>query len=157
MTLSPEELPARNGPKPRTSATNPHMQLDQSASADLVAQLAERAFSLSGVRERPSLISVPGARALWLDETEPVGPPEAFLIGREFAHIHPLPDGSLHMSLPAEWVTEAVDKGWAEPHPLARSGYIPANVVMVYGPRDQAELDVVMLLLRSSHEGARAR
>jgi phospholipase/carboxylesterase len=121
-----------------------------------VARLAEQAFALPGVQERPSLISVPGARALWLQEDEPAGPPEAFMVGREFAHIHPLPDGSLHMVLPADWVEEAVRKGWAEPHPLARSGYIPATVVMVYGPRDAQELEVVMVLLRASHGTARS-
>ena len=46
---------------------------------------------MPGVEERPSAISVPGARAMGLSEGVPTGPREAFMIGREFAHIHPLP------------------------------------------------------------------
>jgi len=66
----------------------------------MVEELAQRVFALAGVEERPSAISVPGARALWLREELPTGPQEAFMIGREFAHIHPIPDGSLHAALP---------------------------------------------------------
>jgi hypothetical protein len=33
------------------------------------------------------------------------------MIGREFAHIHPVPDGSLHAALPPEVAEEAVEKG----------------------------------------------
>jgi hypothetical protein len=73
-------LPARTGGRPRTTPTNPHTQLDQQPS-DLrwVDELARRVFSLPGVVEEPSGISVPGARALVLAPGEPTGPPEAFL------------------------------------------------------------------------------
>src|SRR4051812_30132032 len=83
--MSPS-LPTRSGDRPRTTPTNPHTQLDQQPS-DLrwVDELAERVFSLPGVVEAPSGISVPGARALVLADGEPTGPPEAFLVGREFA------------------------------------------------------------------------
>jgi hypothetical protein len=53
--------------------------------------------------------------------------------------------------LPVETVNEAVDKGWAEPHPVALRGLIPANAVMLYAPRDEAELDVIETLVRASH------
>jgi hypothetical protein len=113
-------LPTRVGERPRTTPTNPHTQLDQQPT-DLrwVERLAEGVFALPGVVEQPSRISVPGARALVLAPGEPGGPPEAFLIDREFAHLHPAPDHSLHAMLPTETVTEAVAAGWAEPHPVA--------------------------------------
>ncbi len=104
----------------------------------------------------PSRISVPGARALVLAPGEAVGPPEAFLIDREFAHVHPAPDHSLHAMLPIETVSEAVAAGWAEPHPVALSGLIPSNAVMLYAPRDEAELDVIERLVRASHAFARS-
>ena len=113
-------------------------------------ELARRAFALPGVEERPSAISVPGARALWLSEGGPAGP------GEEFAHIHPMPDGSLHVALPPEIAEEAVEKGWAEQHPVARLGYIPANVVMVYAPRDERELELVLGLVEESRRYAAA-
>jgi hypothetical protein len=152
----PAPLPSRVGDRPRTTPTNPHTQLDQQPT-DLrwIEELARSAFALPGVLEEPSRISVPGARALVLAADEPAGPPEAFLIDREFAHLHPAPDHSLHAMLPPETVTEAVAAGWAEPHPVALRGLIPPTAVMLYAPRDEAELEVVERLLRASHAFAR--
>jgi hypothetical protein len=149
-------LPVRVGDRPRTTPTNPHTQLDQQPT-DLgwSEELARRVFALPGVVEQPSRISVPGARALVLAPGEPVGPPEAFLIEREFAHLHPAPDHSLHAMLPTERVTEAVAAGWAEPHPVALRGLIPSTAVMLYAPRDEAELEVIESLVRTSHAFAR--
>ena len=83
-------LPKRSGSRPRTTPTNPHIQLEQNPERQVVEELARRVFALPGVEERPSAISVPGARALWLREDVPAGPREAFMVGREFAHIHPM-------------------------------------------------------------------
>lgn len=149
-------LPVRAGDRPQTTPTNPHTQLDQQPSdRRWVEELADRVFSLPGVVEEPSRISVPGARGLVLAPDEPTGPPEAFLIGREFAHLHPAPDHSLHAMLPTETVEEAVAAGWAEPHPVALRGLIPPTAVMLYAPRDESELDVIEGLVRASHGFAR--
>lgn len=147
-------LPPRPGARPTTTPTNPHTQLDQQpvgwAQREL---LAAAVFDLPGVVERPSGISVPGARALWLTDAD--GPPEAFMVGHEFAHLHPDPDQSLHMMLPPALAEEAIDAGWAEQHPVARRGLIPPNAVMVYAPRDDTEREVVEGLVRASHAFAR--
>ncbi|MGZ8647544.1 MAG: luciferase domain-containing protein [Solirubrobacteraceae bacterium] len=121
----------------------------------MVDELARRAFALPGVVEAPSRISVPGARALVVAAGEPTGPPEAFLIDREFAHLHPAPDRSLHAMLPTETAASAVAAGWAEPHPVALRGLIPPTAVMLYAPRTEPELDVVFELVRASHAFAR--
>lgn len=147
-------LPERVGSRPRTTPTNPHTQLEQNPDNSIVEELARRVFALPDVKERPSEISVPGARALWLREEVPAGPREAFMIGREFAHIHPMPDGSLHAALPPEIAEEAIEKGWAEQHPVARMGYIPQNVVMIYAPRDEEEVYVVTSLVVGSYRYA---
>jgi hypothetical protein len=122
--------------------------------ARLAEELAGRVFSLPGVVEEPSRISVPGARALVLAPGETAGPPEAFLIGREFAHLHPAPDHSAHAMLAPDVVREAVDAGWAEPHPVARMGLIPETAVMLYAPRDDDELAVIETLIRASRQFA---
>ena len=154
--VMPSELPKRAGERPRTSASNPHTQLDQQPTDPaIVEEVARRLFSLPGIVEEPSRISVPGARAATVAEGEPTGPPEAFLIGREFAHLHPAPDHSLHAMLPLEVVAEAVEAGWAELHPVARMGAIPPTAVMLYAPRDERELAVVETLIRASHAFAR--
>jgi hypothetical protein len=148
-------LPRRSGSRPKTTPSNPHTQLDQQPTGveqrDL---LAATVFALPGVVERPSAISVPGARALWLAEGAD-GPPEAFMVGQEFAHLHPPPDQSLHMMLPPSLAVDAIEAGWAEQHPVARRGLIPGNGVMVYAPRDDAERAVVEGLVRASHAYAR--
>jgi hypothetical protein len=144
-------LPTRAGARPRTTPTNPHTQLDQQpGDPRIVEELARRVFALPGVVEQPSRISVPGARALVLAPGEPTGPPEAFLIEREFAHLHPAPDHSAHAMLPPQVVEEAVSAGWAEPHPVARMGLIPATAVMLYAPRDDDELSVIEALIGAS-------
>lgn len=147
-------LAPRAGPRPRATTRNPHSQLDQNAPPELQDALAARIFALPDVEEHPSLVSVPGARALWLSESIP-GNPAALLVGREFAHLHPPSDGSLHLALPPELAERAVQTGWAEFHPMARLGVIPMSVVMVYGPRDAAEVEVVASLVEESWRWAR--
>ena len=157
-----DRLPTREGPRPRTTPTNPHMQLDQQpADTTQRALLAAEVFALRGVIERESAISVPGARALWLDRVPPDAPRDAFMIGAELAHLHPGTDQSLHAMLPPDLVADAIEAGWAEQHPVARRGLIPANAVMLYAPRDDAERETVAALVRAAHayathsEGAR--
>jgi hypothetical protein len=140
----------RAGARPRTTATNPHTQLDQNAPPALQEQLFALVRGLAGVVVGPSHVSVPGARAFHLPDCR--HPAEAgFMIEREFAHLHPPNDGSLHMSLPPDIVELAIDNGWAEIHPMAGKHGLPRNIVMVYGPRDQTELGIVTGLVRASH------
>ena len=155
--MKQKALPERAGQRPSTTPTNPHTQLDQNPEELLVRELAQRLFALPDVEERPSAISVPGARALWLRDEVSSGPPEAFLIGREFAHIHPMPDGSMHAALPPELAQEAIEKGWAEQHPVARMGHISPNVVMIYAPRNTGEIEIVAGLVAESYRYAGGR
>ena len=53
--------------------------------------------------------------------------------------------------LPPEVAQEAIRKGWAEQHPVARMGYIPQNVVMIYAPRDAQEIEVVAGLVDEAY------
>jgi phospholipase/carboxylesterase len=140
----------RAGPRPSTTPTNPHTQLTQNAPNDLQERVFAFASSLAGVVVGPSEVSVPGARAFHLPACSHAAH-EAFMVGREFAHLHPPSDGSLHMVLAPEVVDGVIESGWAERHPLAGRHGLPANIVMVYGPRDDDELAVVEDLVRASH------
>ena len=143
----------RDGGRPRTTATNPHTQLDQNAPPALQEELFALARGLAGVVVGPSHVSVPGTRAFHLPACR--APAEAgFMLEREFAHLHPRGDGSLHMTLPPELVDTVIANGWAERHPLAGKHGLPGNIVMVYGPRDAAELEIVAGLVRASHSSA---
>ncbi|MGH2373772.1 MAG: luciferase family protein [bacterium] len=126
----------------------PHAQVGVRPLPVVNAELFRRAYSLPDVEDRPTVISVPGARALWLREDMPLAHPEVIVAGREFAHIHP--DGSLHVSLPAERAREAIEAGWAEPHPIAEQLGMQ-GLVMLYTPRTLEELDVIFQLIVDSY------
>ena len=146
MAHSP--LPKRAGPRPLTNKNMPHSQIGVRPVPEVNAELFRRCFSLPDVRNEPTRISVPGARALWLREDLPLAHPEVIAVGREFAHIHP--DGSLHASLPPERAREAIEAGWAEPHPMAL--YMGnEGMVMLYTPRTMEELDVIFQLVVDSY------
>lgn len=126
----------------------PHTQLGVRPAPEVNAELFRRAFSLPGVQNRPTVISVPGAGGLWLDDSMPLARPELILAGREFTHIHP--DGSMHLTLPPDRAAEAIRAGWAEPHPLARvTGQ--DGLVLVYTPRNFDELEVLWTLVLDAY------
>ncbi|MGH3111843.1 MAG: luciferase family protein, partial [Gaiellaceae bacterium] len=112
--------------------TNPHTQLTQNAPEDLQERVFALARSLPRVVVGPSAVSVPGARAVHAPESTEA-PSEAFMVGREFAHLHPSGDGSLHMALPPDIVDRVIENGWAERHPLAGRYGLPGNIVRCAG------------------------
>ncbi|HSD24113.1 MAG TPA: luciferase family protein [Solirubrobacterales bacterium] len=152
-----QSIPERAGPRPTTGPAMPHQQLSGNAPAPLQEELWRRMSALEGVRTGPSGVSLPETRALHLDSELAAGPPEAFMVGTEFAHLHGPADGSLHMALPPDLAQEAIARGWAELHPLARAGRVPETLVMVYGPRDDEELETVWRLVAASYANARGR
>ncbi|MFC6355404.1 luciferase domain-containing protein [Luethyella okanaganae] len=111
-------------------------------------------IALEGVREGKSGVSAPSSLALYLRRDLATGPSNAFFVGTEFAHLHGDGSGSLHLSLPLNLVEEVFTAGWGEQHPVVKLGG-PPNWVMLFGPRDRAELDVVWGLVHASYVFAR--
>ncbi|KIC07698.1 hypothetical protein RA19_23255 [Leisingera sp. ANG-M1] len=147
-------LPQRAGPKPQTTHGLPHAQVTQHGPDHIVDRMRDWAFALPGVEEHHSLVSVPGARALVMHDNATCNH-EAFMAGREFAHIHPHPDnGSLHVQLPKDEALEVVEKGWGEHHTLVLKGLRSIGLVMVFSPRDEAGLETVKTIIRRSYEYA---
>lgn len=147
-------LPKRPGQKPDTTSSIPHSQLNQHGSDEVIEKLHAWCFSLPSVNDEHSTISVPGARALVICDGVNCNQ-DAFMIGREFAHIHPDPDnGSMHVQLTAEDAREVVETGWGEDHFLVTLGQWPEGLVMVFSPRDDAELDAVKTIVTRSYEFA---
>jgi hypothetical protein len=149
-------LPKRRGDRPRTSGPMPNIQLDQLGSPELHERLKKRFYALPDVEERPTTVSDPRARAMWLREGVPIGDPDAFMGGREFGHFHPW-DRSMHVILPIDVARAAVDAGWAEVHPAVPLLGLPENRLMLYGPRDDGELEVVHGLLLEAYRYAGGR
>ncbi|MEV1172498.1 luciferase family protein [Nonomuraea sp. NPDC049784] len=145
-------LPARRGPRPATTTGIPHQQLDQIAPVELQENLWRRMSALAHVHTGTSVISLPETRALHLDPAYAYGPSSAFFQdSTEFAHLHGDHDGSLHALLPEGEAAEVVAKGWAEFHPAVHEGRHPPTLVMLYGPRNEADLETVWQLVRRSH------
>ncbi len=142
-------LPERAGARTQTTGTVPHVQIDVEPVTTVNDELYRRVFALPGVEDRPTVVSLPGARGMWLSDDLALVHPEAIVNGREFAHIHP--DGSLHAPLPFERALEVAEKGWGERHPWAdeREGW--DGFVMLFTPQSMDELDVIFQLIVESY------
>ncbi|MCB0536247.1 MAG: phospholipase [Bacteroidetes bacterium] len=150
------QLPARPGEKPATTPSNPHTQLNQqSGDRAIIESVTLWAFTtLPKAEEQPTRISVLGARAICLKREFPIVNQNAFMADREFAHFHPGSDGSMHLGLPMADAGEVIEKGWGELHPVVRKGWLPANFVMVYAPRNEAEAEVLKKIIYRSYQFA---
>lgn len=173
MTLG--RLPAREGDRPETGPSVPHVQLTQNSPARLREELKRRmSADLPGTVTGPSEISDPEKMRRWMATARPrtpvpdevpdenafavfldgSAPPEGAVLMpprlvAEFAHVHP--DGSLHVSLSEEDQRDLLDKGWGERHPL----YAPdVNVVMLFAPRTDEELTVAWTVVQAAYRYA---
>lgn len=149
-------FPLRVGLRPRTTPCAPHSQIDQlpDDGKTLSLLLINALASLDHVEFGFSRRAPPGTVGLHLSADHACDAERAFLLGREFAHIHLEDDGSLHLILPEPARTMAIEAGWAEPHPMAGMPTVSADTVMVYAPRDMVEVDFIAALVRRSWENA---
>lgn len=143
-------LPARVGGRPLVTWSVPQQQISDQAMIEFQDRLFERISAFEGVKVETSQFAVPGARALLL--ADPSGRPAALLDEEsgEFAHLHPWYDGSLHLALPADLAGDAIAKGWAQPHMWAGTRFVD-GFVLVYGPRDEAEVEIVGAIVAAAH------
>jgi phospholipase/carboxylesterase len=148
-----KNLPKRKGPKPQTGPAIPHQQLSQIAPITLQQQLWDRMQHLAHIIQGRSYVSMPDTRALHMEPDHAKGPRTAFMMGTEFCHLHGPSDGSLHMALPPKVVAEVIATGWGEVHPIVRDSHNP-TLVMVYGPRDDDELEIAWELVQRSYNYA---
>jgi len=151
LTLAAGQLPQRPGHRPKVSWTIPQQQESDNSPSEIQEQLFGRVAALPGVSTRDSAISVPGARGFVVEPGQGA-PLDAFLVPQagEFAHLHPGHDGSLHLALPPALAADAITNGWAVAHPLAGIR-LARGMVLVYGPRDPDELDVVASIVETSY------
>ncbi|MEV6523422.1 luciferase family protein [Longispora sp. NPDC051575] len=142
--MNRHEFPQRRGEPPLVSGPHPHEQVTQTAPVEIQERLFAWAILLPGVVVGPSYVAISGTRALHLSPALARGPLEAFLAGTEFAHFHPAYDGSMHLTLPKDILQAAVDAGWGVSHPVS-------GALLLYGPRDETELDVARTILQLSY------
>lgn len=150
MLTSVTVLPhSRLGAPPKMRRALPHIQLDQLPEPEIMQDLVERCLTIPCILSKQSRMASPGCHALCLADACALGPPDAFIDGHEFCHIHPALEGSIHLTLPKVLREEVVRLRWGEPHPIAYGGIL-TSLLTVYGPRDRDEMDVVFELVRQS-------
>lgn len=149
------ELPERAGPRPKVYPGPPQSQLDQHPDSVMWRKMRDLLEGWPGCKPAPSRRAAPGTQGLFVEDAPRSRDPEHFLIGHEFAHHHPDTDGGLHLVLPDDAKAEAMEKGWAQPHTWAGRPTVSANTLLVYAPRDDAELDVVRRLIAAAEAWAR--
>lgn len=148
-----QELPDRKGERPTTGGALPHLQHTDNSSLEIFNGLADWLFSLEYIEERPSRISVQGARAAWIkDDYKNVNPN----MGREFTHIHPMEiygGGSQHLSLKREDTEALIAKGWGEYHPMDHRAHPDKKygMILLYAPRDKEELKIIKTVTKVSY------
>jgi len=146
----------RLGVRPRMHRALPHLQIDQWPPAEVMDELIERSLEIPCVRSKQSRMATPNSHALYLADELAAGPPEAFIDENEFCHLHPLPEGSIHLTLPKVLRDEAVRLGWGERHPIAEAGLL-TTLVTLYAPRNHEEMNTVLGLVVQSCEFAKGK
>jgi hypothetical protein len=144
-------LPQRQGQRPATTPSNPHMQLNQQPQdTTIIQELMNWAFSLADINREYSKISVPGAQAMCLSPDKVCTNCNAFMIANEFAHFHPHPDYSMHLGLTLSDVKIVIEKEWGELHPAVQKGWLPPNFIMLYAPRNKDEIETAKKIIYRS-------
>ena len=154
----PADLPARTGPRPNTDKRPPHSQIDQLVETAerrvLSGLLAAKIAQLPDVITGGSRRAPPGTTGFHMSTHPPSCAERAFLLGAEFAHVHTDDDGSLHTVLPEPLRSAAIERKWAEPHPLAGMPTVSPDTVMLYAPRDLDEVAIIVALVRCAWQNA---
>lgn len=158
VTALPETLSLpRWGPRPKLPPALPYLQLDQWPPPALVAELLVRASALPDVLVRQSRMAAPDTVALALPDDCAFGLAEAFIDIPEFCHLHAVPQGGMHLTLPPALRVPVIELGWAEEHPAARTGSVSSCLVLVYAPRDRRELESALTIVELSRRFAGGR
>ena len=146
---------SKSGIRPKTSDTGPHSQTSDQSAPELWGRLIAEAIKLPHVVEGKSAVSPISSRALLFDDLTQITKPETSLTQTgplEPVHIHGVHDTSIHLCLPKDRAQEICELGWGEPHKFAEYD----TEIMIYGPRDSSELQVIIGLIQESIDFARS-
>ena len=148
------ETHKRLGDKPETSTSGPHSQLTQQSGPMIWESLVEQSLSIPHVIQGVSGVSPRTSIALLFDDLTDIANPATSLSPKsplEPVHFHGPHDTSTHLCLPPERAQEVCELGWGEPHQFADFG----TEIMVYGPRDESEIEIVLGFIGESIAYAR--
>ncbi|KAL4917595.1 hypothetical protein BDW62DRAFT_183470 [Aspergillus aurantiobrunneus] len=175
--LSRTTIPARPGSRPTVAGIAPQRQLTQKPGAAMYNALATEIHRLAlthpttlytatscfekhstGIFHRlPTAITTTTTTSSSAKTPKPASTTHNHRItcNGEVCHSHPS-DGSLHLTLHPADVKLVLERGWAQRHPLARDSWwwvakiVPTGFVMIYAPRNEEELKVVVEIIRAA-------
>ena len=146
-----DTLPARKGERPLVQGVAPQRQQTQKSNVTIYKTLVTNLRSLAEdprnrLLERTSCFE---KNSSGLFTSIPI----TRTCGGEICHAHPS-DGSMHLTLHPSDAKLMLENGWGERHPLARGGwcrrFVPKEFVLIYAPRDEQEVDIVMKIVAAS-------
>jgi hypothetical protein len=144
-------LPTRQGNRPFIRGIAPQRQQTQKSSAQVYKKLVEELRRLAKKPENKLVerTSCFEKHSSGLFSSVPI----TRTCGGEVCHAHPS-DGSMHLTLHPADVRVLIEAGWGERHPLAKGGwfrrFVPKEFVLVYAPRNEEEVDVVIKIVAAS-------
>lgn len=162
--LPPDFPPQRSVDRPRLGPHPiPQRQLDQLPAEQVRQHLIDRFAELGRKAQEKGLVVVKQSlyerqhSALFVSETREWHALAQQTRG-EISHIHAGLDGSVHVVLHPADCKKIIESGWGQRHGFSGvealkkiAGFsLPVNYVLVYAPRDEAEIDIAMAIVRAS-------
>ncbi|KIW66958.1 hypothetical protein PV04_06238 [Phialophora macrospora] len=160
------DLPRRVGSPASVGGIIPHRQLSQHPPEEMkqhITNLFKNALAQNSdvLEERLSLYEKHNpalfVREHILSSNDPAVPETARIARGELGHIHP--DFSLHLYLSPADARLVIEKGWGEKHRLSkpdnsifnfRRFHMADTYLLIYGPRNEEEMEVARKILQSS-------
>ncbi|OAP60448.1 hypothetical protein AYL99_05450 [Fonsecaea erecta] len=164
-----KNLPNRKGARADVGGVVPHRQLSQHPPDEMkpyITNLFRNAVIQNSrlIEERRSLYekhnSALFVRPDVLANEDPAAPKPsqtAYTARGECGHVHP--DYSIHLYLSPADARHVIEKGWGERHRLSKprtavvnfeKAHIASTYILIYGPRDTDEVEVVRTILLNS-------
>ncbi|KAL1605370.1 hypothetical protein SLS60_004918 [Paraconiothyrium brasiliense] len=155
-------LPRRESPRPKLgSHPVPQRQLEQLPSADVRQELIDRFKQLGEDATEKGLVEV--KQSLYERQHKALFVPSArhqHAVAQqtrgEISHVHAGLDGSVHVVLHPVDCKTIFEQGWGQRHAFSGADLnpilpvnIPVNYLLIYAPRNQAEVDTVMSIVRA--------
>ncbi|KZT28977.1 hypothetical protein NEOLEDRAFT_1107583 [Neolentinus lepideus HHB14362 ss-1] len=149
----PETFPFRHGPRAKLGwHFPPQRQVDQIPSDEMKQKIIQ-AFLQAAV-DNIKRVEVAASLAEKAHAAMFVrGPPPhaaAAQNKREIGHVHADVDYSMHLMLAPGDCKLVIEHGWGERHPLGGTQFVPAQLLLLYAPRDEEELAVVQRITKAS-------
>ncbi|MBV8968865.1 MAG: hypothetical protein JO331_07365 [Verrucomicrobia bacterium] len=147
-------LPERKGPRPSTICGPLHVQCADNQDDRHLRMLIDDVVSWPGVSVEPLSGSNSNSMSITLAAEFTSDQSSSLISGTEFGRVL-VASPTVYLALPLICAHYAMIKGWAEPHFSGRFGMMPPGVMVVYVPRNTAEVSVCRQLFWISYHFCR--